>query len=151
MFLDKKVAILFFFITLTVFSQEKKQDSIASVKLDEVVITGQYNPQSIKKSVYNVTVIKREQIEKQAANNLADLLNFNLNLTITPSSQSGKSTISFFGLDSQYFNILIDNIPLVSDSGLGNNIDLTQVNLDDVERIEIVEGSMGVDYGANAV
>lgn len=120
-------------------------------QLKEVVITGQYNPQSIKKSVHNVVVIKKEQIARQAANNLADLLNFNLNLNIIPSSQTGKSTISFFGLDGQYFNILIDNIPLVSDNGLGNNTDLTQINLDDVERIEIVEGAMGVEYGANAV
>lgn len=151
MFLYKEFTWLLLFIHLVAFGQEKKQDSIAPVKLEEVVVTGQYNPQSIKKSVYNVTVIKRDQIDKQAANNLADLLNFNLNLTITPSSKTGKSTISFFGLDSQYFNILIDNIPLVSDSGLGNNIDLTQVNLDDVDRIEIVEGAMGVEYGANAV
>jgi outer membrane receptor for ferrienterochelin and colicins len=115
------------------------------------VITGQYNLQSIRKSVHNVTVLKREQIDNQAANNLADLLNFNLNLNIIPNSQSGKSTISFFGLDAQYFNILIDNVPLVSDNGLGNNIDLTQINLDNVAQIEIVEGAMGVEYGANAV
>ncbi|MDG5492996.1 TonB-dependent siderophore receptor [Psychroserpens sp. SPM9] len=136
------------------FSQEIKEvakDSVLLEKLEEVVITGQYNPQSIKKSVHNVIVINRKQIDQQAANNLADLLNFNLNLTIIPNSQTGKSTISFFGLDAQYFNILIDNVPLVSDNGLGNNIDLTQINLDDVERIEIVEGSMGVEYGANAV
>jgi outer membrane receptor for ferrienterochelin and colicins len=135
------------------FGQEKvvKKDSIKVERLEEIVITSQYNPQSIRKSVHNVIVIKRAQIENIAANNLADLLNYNLNLTIIPSSQTGKSTISFFGLDSQYFNILVDNIPLVSDNGLGNNIDLTQINLDDVQRIEIVEGSMGVEYGANAV
>ena len=56
-----------------------------------------------------------------------------------------------FGLDSQYFKILVDNIPLVSDTGLGNNIDLAQINLDNVERIEIIEGAMGVTHGANAV
>ncbi|TYP99245.1 outer membrane receptor for ferrienterochelin and colicins [Tenacibaculum adriaticum] len=153
MFLNKKAVFFFLLVCYNSFSQEKRieNDSLINNKLDEVVVTGQYNPQSIKKSIHNVIVIKREQIEYQAANNLADLLNFNLNLTIIPSSQSGKSTISFFGLDSQYFNILIDNIPLVSDNGLGNNIDLTQVNLDDVERIEIVEGAMGVEYGANAV
>ena len=126
-------------------------DSTKAEQLEEVVVTGQYNPQSIKKSVHNVIVIKREQIENQAANNLADLLNFNLNLTITANAQTGKSNISFFGLDEQYFNILIDNIPLVSENGLGNNTDLTQINLDDVERIEIVEGAMGVEYGANTV
>jgi len=135
------------------YSQDKtdKKDSVDVERLEEIVITSQYNPQSIRKSVHNVIVINREQIENQAANNLADLLNYNLNLTIIPSSKTGKSTISFFGLDSQYFNILIDNIPLVSDNGLGNNIDLTQINLNNIERIEIVEGAMGVEYGANAV
>ena len=151
MFLNKKILVLFIFASTVSFAQEKKIDTTSITTLDEVVITGQYNPISIKKSVHNVIVIKREQIENQAANNLADLLNFNLNLTIIPSSQTGKSTISFFGLDAQYFNILVDNIPLVSDNGLGNNIDLTQINLDDIERIEIVEGAMGVEYGANAV
>lgn len=143
---------LLFFFSIS-FSQErtKAADTIKTESLNEVVVTGQYNPTSIKKSVHNVTVINRKQIEQVAANNLADLLNFNLNLTIIPNAQTGRSTISFFGLDSQYFNILVDNIPLVSDNGLGNNIDLTQINLDDIERIEIVEGAMGVEYGANAV
>ena len=143
---------LLFFQTL-IFTQENKSaiDSVKTESLNEVVVTGQYNPTSIKKSVHNVIVINRKQIEQVAANNLADLLNFNLNLTIIPNAQTGRSTISFFGLDAQYFNILVDNIPLVSDNGLGNNIDLTQINLDDIERIEIVEGAMGVEYGANAV
>ena len=151
MFLNRQFTIAILLLSFSSFSQEEKIDSTKITVLDEVVITGQYNPKSIKKSVHNVIVIKREQIENQAANNLADLLNFNLNLTIIPSSQTGKSTISFFGLDAQYFNILVDNIPLISDNGIGNNIDLTQINLDDIERIEIVEGAMGVEYGANAV
>lgn len=153
MSLNKNKILLFFFLFLTalLFAQQVKLDSMRTEALEEVVVTGQFNPTTIKKSVHNVIVIKREQIDNQAANNLADLLNFNLNLTIVPNAQSGRSTISFFGLDAQYFNILIDNIPLVGDNGLGNNIDLTQINLDDVERIEIVEGAMGVEFGANAV
>ena len=153
MSLNKNYTILFFSLLLssTLFSQKVENDSTQLQLLNEVVITGQYNPTTTKKSIHNVIVINREQIDNQAANNLADVLNFNLNLTILPNSQTGKSSISFFGLDGQYFNILIDNIPLVSDSGLGNNIDLTQINLDDIERIEIDEGAMGVEYGANAV
>ncbi|WP_405571923.1 TonB-dependent receptor plug domain-containing protein [Winogradskyella sp. Asnod2-B02-A] len=150
---NKKVIYFFLFFLSWSFAQKSETavDSTKTESLDEVVITGQYNPRSIKKSVHNVIVINRKQIEQVAANNLADLLNFNLNLNIIPNAQTGRSTISFFGLDSQYFNILTDNIPLVSDNGLGNNIDLTQINLDDIERIEIVEGAMGVEYGANAV
>ncbi len=144
---------LFFLISFC-YSQETKeteQDSIKTQELNEVVVTGQYNPQSIKKSVYNVRVINKEQIKQIAAVNVADLLNFNLNLNIIPNAQNGRSTVSFFGLDARYFNVLIDNIPIVSDNGVGSDIDLTQINLDDVERIEIVEGSMGVQYGANAM
>ncbi|WP_339631450.1 TonB-dependent receptor plug domain-containing protein [Bizionia echini] len=153
MSLNKNNYLLFFLIIFNsvVFAQNTETDSTKTEQLHEIVITGQYNPQSIKKSVHNVKVIDRQQIESQAANNIADLLNFNLNLTIIPNAQTGKSNISFFGLDEQYFTILVDNIPLVSDSGVGNNIDLTQINLDDIERIEIVEGAMGVEYGANAV
>lgn len=152
--LNKNNIIIFFltFFSSLVFSQEEiKVDSTQTQELNEIVVTAQFNPTSIKKSVHNVIVIKREQIDNQAANNLADLLNFNLNLTIIPNAQTGQSKISFFGLDAQYFTVLIDNIPMVSDNGLGNSIDLTQVNLDDIERIEIVEGAMGVEYGANAV
>ena len=148
-----KIKITFFAAVLVCqisFAQEK--DSIVSKeKLSEVVVTGQLGPQSIKKSVFNVRVISKEDIKQLAANNLSDVLNQYLNITVQNSGSDGRSTVSMFGLDSQYFKILVDNIPLVSDTGMGTNVDLTQVNLDDVERIEIIEGSMGVTHGANAV
>ncbi|MDP5201317.1 TonB-dependent siderophore receptor [Flavobacterium sp. DG2-3] len=132
------------------FGQQKDTIKTAE-KLSEVVVTGQFEPQSIKKSVFNVRVISSKDIQNLAANNLADVLNQYLNITVRPSGTSGRSTVSLFGLDAQYFKILVDNIPLVNEAGLGNNTDLSQINLNDVERIEIVEGSMGVVYGANAV
>lgn len=142
---------LFLFNAFVGVAQEK--DSIPGKvnHLEEVVVTGQYNPQSVKKSVFEVKVITRADIDRQAGNNLADLLNQTLNINIIPNASTGKSGVQLFGLDSQYFKILVDNIPVINDEGLGNNTDLTQINLDDIQQIEIVEGSMGVDYGANAV
>ena len=129
----------------------QERDSITSEKLEEVVITGQLNPQSVSKSVVEVKVISRKDIERQAGNTLADVLNTTLNLNITPNISTGKSGVSLFGLDSQYFKVLIDNVPIINEEGVGNNTDLTLINLDDIERIEIVEGAMGVQYGSNAV
>ena len=137
--------------TLSLHAQQQPSDSVRTTRLDEVVVTGQIEPQSLKKSVFNVRVISAEDIRRQAGNNLADVLNQYLNITIQPQSGEGRSTVSMFGLDGQYLKVLVDNVPLVSDTGLGNNIDLTQINLDDIEQIEIIEGAMGVTHGANAV
>ncbi|MCO6147602.1 TonB-dependent siderophore receptor [Flavobacterium sp. NRK1] len=143
-----------FLIGFTSLAQETATDSVRAIKttqLEEVVVTGQIEPQSIKKSVFNVRVISAEDIKRQAGNNLADVLNQYLNITIQPNNDSGRSTVSMFGLNSNYLKVLVDNVPLVSDTGLGNNVDVTQINLDDVEQIEIIEGAMGVTHGANAV
>lgn len=140
-----------FALTITMSAQEKTVDTISTASLEQVVVTGQFEPQSLKKSVYNVRVITKEDIKRLAANNLADVLSQSLNIIVKPSGSDGRSTVSLFGLDAQYFKILQDNVPVVSDAGLGNNIDLTQINLNDIERIEIIEGSMGVTHGANAV
>ena len=43
-------------------------------KMDEIVITAQYAPQSEKNAVYKVKVIKEETIKAKAANNLRELL-----------------------------------------------------------------------------
>ncbi|SFU32275.1 outer membrane receptor for ferrienterochelin and colicins [Pustulibacterium marinum] len=150
----KRNKFILLFLLFGIQLNAQQNDSIPKEKhedLEEVVVTGQYNAQSVDKSVFEVRVINRREIDQLAGNNLADILNQTLNINIIPNASTGKSGVQLFGLDAQYFKILVDNIPLINDEGLGNNTDLTQINLDDIERIEIVEGSMGVQYGANAV
>ena len=144
--------LIIFLVNFQVFAQiAQRKDSINPQKLDEIVITGQINPQSVSKSILEVKVISKDDIQRQGANTLADLLNTTLNINISPNTSTGKSGVSLFGLDSQYFKVLIDNIPIINEEGVGNNTDLSLINLNDIERIEIVEGSMGVQYGSNAV
>ncbi|QEE48820.1 outer membrane beta-barrel protein [Flavobacterium alkalisoli] len=147
-----RIALLFLLLHIKLSAQEQQRDSVnINSDLNEVVVTGQFEPQSLKKSVQNVRVITRRDIDQLAANNLGDVLNQYVNITVRPSGTDGRSTVSMFGLDGLYFKILIDNVPIANEAGLGNNIDLSQINLNDVERIEIIEGSMGVTHGANAV
>lgn len=128
-----------------------QKDSLGQKNIEEVVLTGQYNPQSVNKSMYKVEVINAEQIKNMAATNVADVLNQSLNILIIPDTTSGNSTANIMGLDGSYVKILIDNIPVVGDTGLGSNIDLTKLTISNVERIEVVQGSMGVEYGNGAL
>ncbi|PZD79483.1 TonB-dependent siderophore receptor [Mesonia sp. K7] len=150
---------LLFFIPLILVAQlaaaqnnkKVEKDSLKTNTLEEVVLTGQYNPQSVNKSVFEVEVLTQQDIQLLAGNNLADVLTQTLNMNVVPNANGGKTGIQQFGFGSDYVKILVDNVPLIGDLGFGNAIDVSQINLDDIERIEIIEGSMGVQYGANAV
>jgi outer membrane receptor for ferrienterochelin and colicins len=116
--------------------------------VDEVVVTGQYAPQKADKSIYDVKVVGKNQIEGKAANNLNDLLSNELSMRTSMSGVLGSS-ISLQGLSGEHVKILIDGVPVVG--RMKGNLDLSQLNLQNVDHVEIVEGPMSVVYGSNAL
>lgn len=145
----KVLSILALSAITSVFAQKK--DSADQKNIDEVVITGQYMQQSINKSIYKVEVIDAEMIKNMAVTTAAEVLNQNLNIQIVPDAGDGSSQANIMGLGGAYTKILIDNIPVVTDRGSGNQMDLSKINVNNIERIEVVKGAMGVEYGNNAV
>lgn len=122
-----------------------------STTLNDIVITGQYHAQSAENSVYSVRSIDSETIQKQGAIQLGDVLSKELNIRLSPDMATGETGISIQGMAGSNVKILVDGIPLVGRNGNGNNADISQINLNTIERIEIVEGPMAVNYGANAL
>ena len=145
----KVLSILSLSAVFLVNAQEK--DSLNQKNIEEIVITGQYMQQSINKSIYKVEVIDAQQIKNIAVTTVAEVLNQNLNILVVPDSGDGNSGVNIMGLGREYTKILIDNIPVVTDTGSGNQADLSKLNVNNIERIEIVKGAMGVEYGSNAV
>lgn len=120
-------------------------------RLDDVVVTGQFNPQSAGNSVFRVQTIDALEIKQRGAFNLQEVLSNQLNIRVGQDLAIGSSSISLQGISSQNVKILVDGIPLVNRSGNGNGADLSQINLQNIARIEIVEGPMAVNFGANAL
>ena len=116
--------------------------------LDEVVVTGQYNPVSADKSIYNIKLIGKPRMENLAANNMTDLLSKELAFSVNRSSATGTS-LNLQGISGENVKILIDGVPVIG--RLEGNIDLDQLNLQNVAHVEIVEGPMSVMYGSNAL
>ena len=127
------------------------QDTLASRNMDEVVITGQYQQQTLRKSVHQVKVINREDIERQGASRVQDVLINQLNIRFSQDVATGGSNITMLGLKGQNVKILIDGVPMIGKQGINNEININQVDINTVERIEIVEGPMSVVYGADAL
>ncbi len=136
---------LFFFSAI---GQEIKKDSTKIEQLNEVIITAQYTPQSEKNAVYKVKSISSETIELKAASNLRELLQQELNIDLSQNSVFGSS-VEIQGVSKENIKILIDGIPVIG--RLNGVIDLNQINLATIERVEVVEGPVSVFYGTDAM
>lgn len=120
----------------------------STYNLGEQVITGQYAAGSADKAVHKVTVIGREKIDNMAAISLEDVLSNTLNIRLSQDNILG-SGLSMQGISGENVKIMIDGVPVIG--RVDGNIDLSQINLNNVERIEIIEGPMSVNYGTNAL
>ncbi len=118
------------------------------VLLNEVVVTAQYAPNSPDKSVQKIRIIDSKKIESMAAVNLRDLLSNELNIRLSQDNILGSS-MSLQGISGENVKILIDGVPIIG--RLNGNIDLSQINLNEIERIELIEGPLSVNYGTNAL
>ncbi|MBD3637029.1 MAG: TonB-dependent receptor [Crocinitomicaceae bacterium] len=116
--------------------------------LDAVCVTAQYTPTSSVNAIQKITVIPKDKIEQSGANNLNDLLTYQTGIRLTQDNILGSS-MDLSGISGQNVKILIDGIPVIGRQN--GNIDLNQINLNNVERIEIVEGPLSVNYGSNAL
>lgn len=123
------------------------QDS-TSLDLGEVVITAQHQAGRADQAIQQITVIDRDRIEAQAAQSLPDLLQTQLGIRITEDPSTG-TRINLQGLEGQQIKILVDGVPVVG--RLDGNVDLSQLPLQNVERIELIEGPLSVEYGTNAL
>jgi outer membrane receptor for ferrienterochelin and colicins len=124
------------------------QDSVRNGTVEQVVVTGQYSPNNPEKAVQRIKIIDRTKIDLMAAQNLADVLTNELNVRLSKDNILG-SGLSINGLSGSNIKILIDGVPIIGRQN--GNIDISQVNLFNIERIEIVEGPMSVIYGTDAL
>ena len=123
-------------------------DTTITKDISEVVITGQVSETLKEDALHDVKVINSEVIRSGSFSNLAELLSNQLNLSVLQDNVLGSS-ISFQGLSGQNVKILIDEVPVIG--RLNGNIDLSQISLNNIDRIEIIEGPLSVNYGTDAL
>lgn len=120
----------------------------AILNMEEVVVTGQYTPQRTDKSIYKIKVIGAEEIESHAAVNLQEVLSTQLNIKMTHDAALGTK-MKLQGIGGENVKILVDGVPVIG--RMNGDIDLSQITTSNIDRIEMVEGPMSVNYGTNAL
>jgi vitamin B12 transporter len=90
-------------------------------------------------------VVTKEDIERRQAPDLATLLEETLDMGITRYGGYGNQTeISIRGFDTERIAILIDGVP--ANSPRSGEFDVSQIDLSNVERIEVIYGGSDSKY-----
>ena len=121
--------------------------NLISSPLEEVIVTGQIYSTKLSESVNTFLLISNNDIKNNVSNNLADILGYQAIFDLDFDPFLGTS-LSVQGMQGNNMNILMDGVPIIGRKG--SQIDLSQINLSNIDRIEILKGPASVSYGTNS-
>ena len=117
--------------------------------INEVVVTGTRTEKRLAEAPVLTTVIGEREIEKAGSVSMLESLQDNIpGIVISPNAMGNNMCIK--GLNSRYILMLVDGERLVSE-GAGGNVNLDQIDVNNIERIEMINGAASALYGSNAV
>ncbi len=143
-----------FVIGISLFSVASASAQSDSVKiLDEIVVTATKAPVKQSETGKVVNIITREELDKSFGKSLSEVLNQLPGLMINGAANTlgTNQTLYTRGASSSNTLILLDGMPLFDASGIGNEFDLNNFALDNIDRIEVLKGSQSTLYGSDAV
>ncbi|MDP4172389.1 MAG: TonB-dependent receptor [Bacteroidota bacterium] len=152
--LSSSLVLLFFsFSLLSLFpnflrAQEPDEETIIT---DDVIVTAKKIPVLTLESVKNVLVISSEELQNLPAENIQDILGYYSGIDVKKRGPGGvQADISIRGGSFEQTLILIDGVKLSDPQTGHNNLNLP-INMEDIERIEVLKGQASNIYGSNAL
>ena len=116
--------------------------------LNEVVVTGTRTPKFLKDTPIQTRVINAKELARLDATNVQDLLQQELPGVEFSYAMNQQTHLNFSGFGGQGVLFLVDGERLAGETM--DDVDFTRLNMDNVERIEIVKGAASALYGSNA-
>ncbi len=117
---------------------------------EPIIVTATRTAQTADETLAAVTVITRQDIERQQATSVVDLLRGTPGLSLSNNGGLGKVTSVFLrGTESDHVLVLIDGVKVGSVSS--GTTAFENIPVDQIERIEIVRGPRSSLYGSEAI
>ncbi|MDH3328207.1 MAG: TonB-dependent receptor [Desulfobulbaceae bacterium] len=141
-------------VVVTILLASTSQALAEDVKqeLDEVVVTASRVREKIKEAPVTINVVSEQEIEKVKLRNSAEVLQRIPG--INSSSLGGESALTSIRIPTHFTNpytlVLIDGVP-TSGYGSGSAGSFSEINSDNIARIEVVKGPGSALYGSNAI
>ena len=116
-------------------------------------MTGSYSPVTNEQLSSSVSVINKEQLLQLSNNSLIDALRQIPSLWIEEQGgPGGVTSIALRGAEANHTMVLLDGVQLNDPTNTrGGAFDLNGINIESIERIEIVRGAQSAVYGSDAL
>ena len=132
------------------YSFPQQKDTTNIIK-DEIIVTAGMVPVSVSEVPRSVSIIRRDDISNSPVQDLQDLLKYVPGVDVRARGLEGvQADISIRGSSSEQTLILLDGDKLNDPQTGHHNMNLP-VNMNDIERVEILKGQASSIYGPNAL
>jgi vitamin B12 transporter len=129
------------------------QDTTGTRQMDEVIITATRSELKQSQTGKVVTVIDRAALDRSQGKGLADVLNEQAGIFINGAGNTlgTNQDLYFRGASTGNVLVLMDGVPVNDPSQINTYFDLNHVQLEQVERIEVLRGAQSTLWGSNAM
>lgn len=141
------IAIAMGFSSTTVFAD----DSTDATKLDPIVVTASKSEEKVSQVPARITVISKEEIEKNPALNLSDILQKDASIYVKQSGGMGQVTDLSLRSGRSGSTLLLKNGARLNTQNSFGPVAPEFIDLTDVDQIEILKGPASVQYGSDAI
>lgn len=130
------------------------EEALPLYTIDAVVVTATRTENDVKNVPASTQIITSSDIKKSGATNVRDAITDFANITMTRKVRGGGHEIIVRGMSTDKSLIMVNGHRVANEadgSGLGNANALDRINVDNIEKIEIVKGPSSALYGSEAM
>ncbi len=120
----------------------------SDINLNEVVVTGTKSEKMLKNVPVLTQVISARQMLNLGITNVAGALQ-NMVPGLDVSQFGTRTSITMQGMDAKYVLFLVDGERIAGE--VNGDIDYSMLNLENIDRIEVIKGASSSLYGSNAI
>ena len=143
---------LYFFISVSLITTSALAESDSTDTLDPVVVTATRSETKESDTGNTVTVITADEIKSRRINSVAEILKVVPGVDVISEGGPGQHTSVFTrGANSNQTLVLIDNIVMNDPGSVNGAFDFANLQIDNIERIEILRGAASSMWGADAM
>ncbi len=117
------------------------------IEMDALVVTGTRTERYLKDAPVTTQVIKGEKLKESGASDISDVISEMTGINIVE-NQFGTG-VELLGFDTDHILVMVDGMKLIG--RVNGQLDVAQIPVDHIDRIEVVKGATSALYGSEAM